>query len=417
MPILRSTAFKGLFSLTLLSLNDCQLHVIEYCAFCHLNRLKHLNLSNNKIRKLYNNLFSNLFSLKYLSLVNNSISFVQQHTFENLNQLEHLFTHNTNLCCYLNITCNKTSCTYVYKNSSVFNLTLLSTIGILFANVFVILYYTKSSKRKAHFILIQCLSFHDGLIAIIFAMSTFVQSLEKEHFIFTKYIWFNSIHCTITKLTFLHSQFMSKIILGLIFSDNLILTKYVLKKRQLNNRQVFICLLVSSSLSGLFLFLFTKLTKQESLICFPFNLPHVNSENTVLLAIWCSIQLIIMCQVLYCSIEIVKAVSENNGLKHHNNHRENLIIRSILTLLSNVIPILSLFIVLVLRILGYKVTQKHEIVLVTFIMPFPTLINSLLHTMSQRKVKKIIKHLKTVKENSKSKFISQLDTFSNSLRN
>uniref|UniRef100_A0A8C9MF00 Adhesion molecule with Ig like domain 1 n=1 Tax=Serinus canaria TaxID=9135 RepID=A0A8C9MF00_SERCA len=60
-------------------------------AFAHVPRLRHLDLSSNRLRTLDENLFSDLGELEVLLLYNNEIATVDRTAFENLGRLRKLY--------------------------------------------------------------------------------------------------------------------------------------------------------------------------------------------------------------------------------------------------------------------------------------------------------------------------------------
>ena len=381
---------KDLHSLIHLHMHNCNLKVIQRFAFSSNNKIQYLHIENNNIEVLGNNAFDGLESIQYFFLYKNPIRYIEMGVFDNLTNLTSIYTDDNRLFCFVNNLSYNSSipktCNYILKDQRLLTLIFVITLLSIVSNMYVIIHHIRTTNNNDYFILIKILLIHDLLPGIYLTLIVYIYSLPKTSFVFTSLERFTTQYCILGKFIFIYSILMSKVVLIMLSINNLLLTKFVMKRITLNRKQLLPLLVVGMIASSAYSALFVRFVRNDSLMCFPFKIIHVNIGVVVICIIWCFIQILSMLLLTCCHIVTIKIVSQNHLLMKTGNHSRmkqiSALIKAIGLIIPNVYYAICSVIVIPLQLVGYTFPPSFEAVLLMMFIPYHSTLNSLLHSVS-----------------------------------
>ena len=335
--------FQGLQLIGILDLSNQRLQQLEDDTFVGLISLRHLNLSSNLIETFTSHCFCALAHVEHIDLTNNSFTYMSTSTFSDLRHQTTIMFSNTIYCCYLNkdTSCavNKTlhrhrsSCKTAAAHGYTLLLTLLTTsVLILIINILLAL-IQQSKVRNAHNILSNYSAIMNLFsLTYILILSIIYIYHHGDH------IYFNSTFpsgfiCISLQILAMSGVLLSPYTRLLIAINRLLVTRYVFIRSPLSARQVALYSIFGWCVSVAIILWGSIKYRGRHYSCFPMLYEKSESlERRVDIWIYGSLSTFILIMVISIYVSILRFINHQD--KHFGRIRKKgLLIKTLITLI------------------------------------------------------------------------------------
>ena len=240
--VLMSQIFKGLHLLPLLDLSQLSVRSLHSEVFSGLSNVKYLNLSLNPITRLDDFIFTPLHNLRILDLRDTKLLFIGKHSLFPLSPGTIIYLDSPVFCCYLS--CHhrcyvddawiKTQqCRQLISTKPTYTTVALSAVVNVVSNFANIILLRKKGMHRSHKILCKHLCFTNILPAVYLLLICIVSLLYNNSYIYIHTKWLDSYLCNILYSLPSVGYTFSRCCVFLIVLDQLLATKFALKKRRM----------------------------------------------------------------------------------------------------------------------------------------------------------------------------------------
>ena len=258
--------FKGLQLIGILDLSNQLIQQLEDDTFVGLLSLRQLNLSSNLIEAFTSRCFGALAHVELIDLTNNSFTYMSKSTFSDLHHQTVIIFSNTIYCCYLNkdTSCSvnttlhwpRSSCKTAAAHGYTLLLTLLTT-SVLILIINILLTLTQQSKvRNAHNILANYSAILNSFSPTYILLLSILYIYHHGDHIYFISTFPSSVTCISLQILAMSGVLLSPYTRLLIAINRLLVTRYVFIRSPLSARQVVLysifgwCLSVAITLWG-----------------------------------------------------------------------------------------------------------------------------------------------------------------------
>ena len=310
--------FEGLSSLPMLNLYNLGIFVLRPCSFCQANQLSLLNLSHNHISTIYRYTFHQLSNLSIVDLCYNPIVHIDA-DFE-CGHTENVFLfHEPVYCCYsakpsLCLSLNHFQTVPFYCKTIMSSQVLIIqnaavTFVIFIINLVILVHEGKlQSTGKAHAYFAKQIAILDSLSLIYAFLLSLSAFIYYNNFFYVGTHWRYSFLCKFSEKVALFSFITSKFTVLTSVFNQVLGTKYALKRQPLTNTKSkrIVAIICLSTALVLLCDLLWNWDDPPSITCFPLSHKLRTFPSRTMFTVYLAITFIvtITIAVLYRSIMI-----------------------------------------------------------------------------------------------------------------
>ena len=397
--LIGNRGFHGLSALMLLDISNLSVEKISVSAFLNL-QIKHLDVSNNAIQVLHGKMFETLSSLEYLKVKNNNIAFHMSFTYLPLfDLLKYVEADEWNFCCIAKIitTCNAPTnkfshCEDLLRNTALKVCMWMTSLSILFANGFVLVYRGTLLKQEgsvsAHNIMLLNLALADILMSVYLGGIAVADLWFQDVYAIQESFWRASPLCKI--LGFLQSVSVQLSLATVVSLSALHL--YIVGYRKSIVGVNYKIILVFCAVLWLFLSLLSalpliELEKTETGVCTLFSLGSSRYTGWYYTVVYIILNLICLIVFLAIAIKMMLVINASAQKVRKAGHvsgglnRYRTFVLLVLQLVCILICWIPLEVVMMMSLAGGDVHPDIISWFSIFVLPFSSLTNPFIYTI------------------------------------
>jgi len=393
-------------------LQDLVIHELFECSFCGLDRLKHLNITNNDIEIIKGRTFKGLNALENLLLMGNDIVSMHEDSMRELSSLKLMSVDKKRWCCFSpnqamcvhshNDMQLLSSCEHLVASYTLRTLIWLVVIFIFSSNVYVICFWSfrwrNAGKISNHNLSVVSLALSDILIAMYLGIIGSASLYYEGIFIKVEEDWKSSILCEMASMLSLLSLEMSVFSLFMSSVEKLHVFLHPFQPTPFSSKTIvklfLLVWILFSSLSSCLTFIILPVPNS---LCLPYHF-HITDDGRESKFIVISILilgLVFLIGILFmnvATITILKQSQKAAGRRTSSKDKVALI-RTILASSSNFLSWVVVVPVALMSLSGYELQSDIMAWVAIVGLPLNSILNPAIYTFS---TSAFLNHLKNV---------------------